>query len=359
MKLFSGGVNANDIAQGQLGDCWLMATIAAIADVNGHIEHLFLTREVSKCGYYKIKLYDIFNESAPKWTVVTIDDRIPVATGTTTPLFAKPSGRELWVLLLEKAFAKLMGSYYKMDGGHPAQAMRVFTGNSPVRYARAAQTRDGKQADWWTDASWSAWGPRTAPDLAEDNLWNVINAGVRHDMVMSAFIIGGSGQGKEAKLLNGLIGKHAYTVIDTCHSKVNKLIKLRNPWGTGEWTGAYSDKDTDPAHKWDSSWMTWRGKMEDKDDGCFWMPWSDFVTRFDNLDICAVSSSMGNLELDLNEDIGMCGPCVGCLEGFKDFCLLCKGTRHLWCSETRTTHEMLNAFKNGQGVWDKVTSIQI
>lgn len=42
-----------------------------------------------------------------RWESIVVDDQIPVKKGTTTPIFAKPHGEELWVALLEKAFAKV------------------------------------------------------------------------------------------------------------------------------------------------------------------------------------------------------------------------------------------------------------
>lgn len=44
-----------------------------------------------------------------QWERIIIDDYIPCKKGTKTPKFATPNGRELWVLLLEKAFAKFCG----------------------------------------------------------------------------------------------------------------------------------------------------------------------------------------------------------------------------------------------------------
>lgn len=47
---------------------------------------------------------------------VVVDDYIPVSPQN-TPLFAKPAGgREIWVMILEKAWAKLHGSYGAIVG---------------------------------------------------------------------------------------------------------------------------------------------------------------------------------------------------------------------------------------------------
>jgi len=45
-----------------------------------------------------------------EWVWVEIDDYIPCHKGTKDPKFAQPNGNELWVMLLEKAFAKFCGS---------------------------------------------------------------------------------------------------------------------------------------------------------------------------------------------------------------------------------------------------------
>ena len=93
------GITPSDIAQGALGDCWLLSAFACLAEFPGAIENLFLTREVSPRGKYAVRLYD---DRLGNWRVVTVDDSFPCdASGT--PLFAQPHQGELWVLVLEKA----------------------------------------------------------------------------------------------------------------------------------------------------------------------------------------------------------------------------------------------------------------
>lgn len=79
--------------------------------------------------------------------------------------------------------------------------------------------------------------------------------------------------------------------------------------------------------------------------------------QFNMFDLCATSKGIGELELDVNEDMGICGPCYGCLEGFVGYCLLCKGTRRLWCPESRDTVEMVHDFMNGQSRMDKLGAL--
>lgn len=43
-------------------------------------------------------------------------------------MFSRNNQNELWVMLLEKAYAKLHGGYKTLTGGIPAQAMQDLTG---------------------------------------------------------------------------------------------------------------------------------------------------------------------------------------------------------------------------------------
>mmetsp|Transcript_12193 Transcript_12193/g.35061 ORF Transcript_12193/g.35061 Transcript_12193/m.35061 type:complete len:359 (+) Transcript_12193:223-1299(+) len=102
-KLFEDKIEPRDIQQGGVGDCWLMAALACLAEHPSLLRHAFHGAGLSERGKYYIRLFD---GRTRKWQSVVIDDYIPIDKSSRCPLFAKPNGHEIWVLLVEKAFAK-------------------------------------------------------------------------------------------------------------------------------------------------------------------------------------------------------------------------------------------------------------
>ena len=69
------------------------------------IKRIFETTETSSYGAYGIWLF-----IDGLWQCIVIDDRFPLKNNK--PIYSKNNGNELWVMLLEKAYAKVFGSYY-------------------------------------------------------------------------------------------------------------------------------------------------------------------------------------------------------------------------------------------------------
>ena len=79
-------IRADNIAQGRLGDCWLLAALAVLADFPGHIQQLFKESEIAESGKYTVYLYDLRDG----WEEVEIDDYIPCDPRDGEPIFSRP-----------------------------------------------------------------------------------------------------------------------------------------------------------------------------------------------------------------------------------------------------------------------------
>jgi hypothetical protein len=351
MKLFDGKIDAGEIEQGNLGDCWLLSVFACIAHRHGDlIQSAFLTRRTSVCGLYRIKLYDTFN-GTPSWRVFTIDDKVPVCKGTTSPRFTQASSdKVMWTLLLEKVFAKMVGSYEELNGGFCRTAFQAITGNDAISYAVDNHDRNNVKG------ATSFMNDVGAPDLTMDELYHVIAGALKHDCLVSCGTRS-SGSRHNESANTGLVGGHAYSVLNTCRCDGEKLIQLRNPWGRAEWKGKYSDHD-DSTKGWrpDQGLLSWvagdNNGIEEEDlnkkddDGIFWMPYSSFIQNYDLVEFCAVSRNMNSLHLNMNEDMGLVGPLYGCVEGCCSYFGTCEGVTDLWCPNKHSTLEIVQAYKD-------------
>lgn len=261
--LFHEGIAADDIRQGALGDCWFLCSIAALTEFPVMIEALFPpeTREGHKVGVYTVR----FCKNG-LWTSVRVDDYFPCYPGA-GPIYSRANGEELWVLLIEKAYAKLHGSYGAIRAGWSYEGMMDLTGAPCINIRFDDAIIQSK--------------------IASGELWTTI---MRYDLenyIMSASTPGEdefSDSGRRPKTVGtGLIGGHAYTLISAkASSRGDRLVKLRNPWGSTEWTGDWSD--TSPL--WTAEMQAEIEPLSQADDGTFWMSFDDLIKHFCGLNVC-------------------------------------------------------------------------
>lgn len=94
------------------------------------LENVFITREWNPRGKYDLRFFSI---KTGTFVTITVDDHIPVGPDL-RPVFTKPNGNEMWVMILEKAFAKYIGSYAMIEGGYPLFALQTFTGGAVYKF---------------------------------------------------------------------------------------------------------------------------------------------------------------------------------------------------------------------------------
>lgn len=102
--------------QGNVGDCYFLASISSLAEDQQRIYDIFDNElAISNFGIYRINA----NFRGQPQQII-IDDYIPVyADNVKKTIFSRPHNNEIWVLLLEKAWAKICGSYGNTSAGNP------------------------------------------------------------------------------------------------------------------------------------------------------------------------------------------------------------------------------------------------
>ncbi|XP_004536305.1 calpain-B [Ceratitis capitata] len=264
-QFFVDGYSRFDVQQGELGDCWLLAAAANLtSDPN-----LFF-RVVPPDQNFEENYAGIFHFcfwQYGKWIEVVVDDRLPTYRGELIYMHSTERN-EFWSALLEKAYAKLHGSYEALKGGTTCEAMEDFTGGV---------------TEWY--------------DLKEapPNLFNILVKAMNRNSLMGCSLEPDPNV-FEAETPQGLIRGHAYSISRVCMIDIHTpnrqgklpMIRMRNPWGNdAEWNGPFSDNSAEwryiPEHQKEELGLTFDA------DGEFWMPFQEFLNNFDRVEICNLS----------------------------------------------------------------------
>mmetsp|Transcript_11203 Transcript_11203/g.20429 ORF Transcript_11203/g.20429 Transcript_11203/m.20429 type:complete len:484 (-) Transcript_11203:58-1509(-) len=275
------GIEPNDLLMGSVGDSNFLAAIAVLAEFPLVCRSLFVKgshkdlQRLPRDGSYTLRLFDHKRNSMRD---IAIDEYVPYHPETGRMYFAQPHGNELWVLMLEKAVAKLLGSYSALAQLNCGCAFRTLTGEADQRHWQ----RKGKE---WTESKLQegdmtfAAGLGDTKKVIEGEAFFDILKDYQHKnylMCAQANMPEAGADGKERK--DGLVDGHCYSLHMVTEVDGFKLIKMRNPWGTDkEWNGEWSDGD----NMWKKHESV-RKKLRPVfgPDGIFWMDWKNFSALF-------------------------------------------------------------------------------
>lgn len=280
LSLFS-SIDPNDLAQGGLGDCWLISAFSSMAEFPENLMALFDQKIITEDGKYDINLYSYESQGMVK---ITIDDRLPEKRGMCAYQAITNDG-EIWAALLEKAFAKYSGGYQELKGGQSIFAFGAMTGCTDLQIL--SRNDDSTWAivnpKWTTDKVHEIGDCYVDDTKSDDEVLAMIQDFDNQNFLMCC----GSHSGSDSDTSDlGVVQGHAYSLIqvktDVCGTGVN-LLQCRNPWGQTEWKGDWSDASS----LWDEhpDVAAECGHTE-ADDGLFWIDWEDFVANYSSIYVC-------------------------------------------------------------------------
>ncbi|CAD6191949.1 unnamed protein product [Caenorhabditis auriculariae] len=260
-QLIVGDKSRFDVKQGALGDCWLLAAIANLTLRDELFYRVVPPDQSFTENYAGIFHFQFWRYG--RWVDVVIDDRLPTIDGKLCYMRSNEHN-EFWSALLEKAYAKVYGSYESLEGGTTTEALEDFTGGLTEFF-----------------------------DLRKADKATILATMVRGMQMGSLFgcSIDADANVKEAQLQNGLVRGHAYSITSLHTVNGIPLIRLRNPWGNSkEWNGAWSDGSPE----WDSVDSETKHSMgvAFANDGEFWMSFDDFLTNYTQMEVCNLSASV-------------------------------------------------------------------
>jgi hypothetical protein len=200
-------IDPNDVDQNALGDCYFLAAVAAVARTNPEALRKLIKKNSD--GTYDVTLYvhdKWFSVNRKPTVIKNVKPTFPTdADGN--PVYAGLADKELWVMILEKAYAIHLGGYDDLDkGGDPEDAIEVLGGIDAESF----------------DLS----------DMSEKEIIEKIKAAKNDKLpIVASSKDFDKGDKKTIAVVRGLniIGNHAYSVIGVTGTNVD----LDNPWGQG------------------------------------------------------------------------------------------------------------------------------
>lgn len=266
IKLFD-VIDPKSIKQGNLDTCHFLSVLASLAEYPSRVRAIFQQNAINKYGVYALNFY---LNGKPREIIV--DDYIPCYSNILEPLFAKPDGKQIWPLILEKAWCKMFGSYSIVEVEVVYEAMEDILGAPSLgRWIRSFTSQEIflQMLEW-------------------DNKKFLISATT-------------AANADESK---GIVANHTYSILGVYEipnpdekGGMLRFIKVRNPWGSYEWKGIYADESKNLT----GEIKEMLGYNNLIDDGIFLMTPDEFYNAFLHLSICMVHDNWAYQYIEVNK----------------------------------------------------------
>ncbi|EFX86047.1 hypothetical protein DAPPUDRAFT_313447 [Daphnia pulex] len=266
------GTSVLDVVPGKLGDRWLVSTLGCLFLTKGFFYRVvpadqgFDTALDGYCGAFRFRVW-----WCGEWVEVTVDDRLPTVNGRLVFAHCLNSG-QFWPCLLEKAYAKLHGSYEALKYGTTLDGLADLTGGVTESLSVVGGGHINKDTSFHV---------RLLARLLANT--SILTA-VAHRPTTTT----GTIQHVTDRLPIGILVGINYKIcavdkVDTLTEESVPLLRLRCPYGRhGESTGDWSRGD---AKNWETSVSVSAAERErlgpdQLPDGEFYLSFPDFIATF-------------------------------------------------------------------------------
>ena len=239
ISIFGETISENDIKLGMVKDAYFVAAIKALIQFPSIIIQLFKTMTLPKDD----SGIQIFLKIEGVWTIYVIDNYFPVSKETGETIFCDSPTKNLWAILLEKAWAKANFGYGNIVKGLTSEVFDAFTPFITI--------------------------PINVPKEDSESLWESLKVVEKNNCIMTATIKEGTPGLEDV----GLIKNYSFIFISVNEINNIKFVKMWNPFNESFWKGDYCFE----SEKWGNGELKQKLNFTEKpEDGTFYI-------TFDNL----------------------------------------------------------------------------
>jgi calpain-15 len=213
ISIFGETISENDIKLGMVKDTYFITAIKALIKFPSIIIQLFKTMMLPKDD----SGIQIFLKIEGVWTIYIIDNYFPVSKETGETIFCDSPTKNLWAVLLEKAWAKANFGYGNIVQGLTSEVFKAFTPFITI--------------------------PINVIKEDAESFWESIKVVEKNNCIMTATVTEGTPNIDDVGLSKNY--SYIFESIEEKDFEKNKLklVKMRDPLGVPTWRGLWSPKN--------------------------------------------------------------------------------------------------------------------
>ena len=243
ISIFGETISENDIKLGMVKDAYFVAAIKALIQFPSIIIQLFKTMTLPKDD----SGIQIFLKIEGVWTIYVIDNYFPVSKETGETIFCDSPTKNLWAILLEKAWAKANFGYGNIVKGLTSEVFDAFTPFITI--------------------------PINVPKEDSESLWESLKVVEKNNCIMTATIKEGTPGLEDV----GLIKNYSFIFISVNEINNIKFVKMWNPFNESFWKGDYCFE----SEKWGNGELKQKLNFTEKpEDGTFYITFENLRQFF-------------------------------------------------------------------------------